>query len=60
MNCYLQPGAFSVEHGTMCAYVALMAAPKAMLIDVPAFVGIPAGGAVIGRRLNSCDLHAAH
>ena len=48
----VEPGEFPVGHGTMCAYAALMAAPKATLIDIPAFVGTPAGGAVIGRRLS--------
>jgi len=48
----VQPGAYPVGHGTMCAYAALLAAPKATLIDVPAFIGEPPGGAVIGRRLS--------
>ena len=47
----LEPGAYPVGHGTMCAYAALLAAPKATLIDVPAFVGTPAGGSVMGQRL---------
>ena len=48
----VEPGAYPVGHGTMCAYAALLAAPKATLIDVPAFVGTPAGGSVIGQRLS--------
>lgn len=47
------PGHYPVGHGTMCAYATLLAAPKATLIDVPALVGTPAGGAVIGRRLSA-------
>jgi len=46
------PGEYPVGHGTMCAFAALIAAPKATLIDVPVFVGEPAGGAIIGRRLS--------
>jgi hypothetical protein len=30
-----QPGRFPVGHGTMCAYDALIAAPRASLLDVP-------------------------
>lgn len=48
----VEPGAYPVGHGTMCAYAALLAAPKATLIDVPAFIGEPAGGAIMGRRLS--------
>ncbi|TKW79359.1 MAG: hypothetical protein DI543_05610, partial [Bradyrhizobium icense] len=48
----VQPGDYPVGHGTMCAYAALLAAPKATLIDVPAFIGEPPGGAAIGRRLS--------
>lgn len=48
----VEPGAYPVGHGTMCAYAALLAAPKATLIDVPAFVGTPAGGSVMGQRLS--------
>jgi hypothetical protein len=48
----VEPGAYPVGHGTMCAYAALLAAPKATLIDVPAFIGEPPGGAIIGRRLS--------
>ncbi|NKB62944.1 MAG: S8 family serine peptidase [Gammaproteobacteria bacterium] len=50
-NISVKPGDFPVGHGTMCAYAALLVAPKATLIDVPAFAGTPSGGAVIGRRL---------
>ena len=49
----VNPGEFPVGHGTMCAYAALIAAPKATLIDVPVFVGTPAGGAPIARRLSN-------
>jgi hypothetical protein len=48
----VEPGDYPVGHGTMCAYAALIAAPKATLIDVPAFVGTPSGGSVMGQRLS--------
>lgn len=48
----VEPGGYPVGHGTMCAYAALMAAPKATLIDVPAFVGTPSGGSAMGQRLS--------
>ena len=46
------PGHFPKGHGTMCAYAALLAAPRATLIDIPALVGTPTGGAPIGRRVS--------
>jgi hypothetical protein len=49
----VEPGAYPPGHGTMCAYAALLAAPKATLIDVPAFVGTPDGGSVMGQRLST-------
>jgi Subtilase family len=55
-----KPGEFPVGHGTMCAYAALIAAPKAVLIDLPALVGTPAGGAPIGRRLSTIHPAVAH
>src|SRR5262249_8475786 len=47
-----RPGEYPKGHGTMCAYAALLAAPRATLIDIPALVGTPAGGAAIGRRIS--------
>ena len=38
-----QPGFHRVGHGTMCAYDALIAAPKATLLDVPMLMARPAG-----------------
>ncbi len=48
----VEPGEFRVGHGTMCAYVALLVAPKATLIDIATLVGTPPGGAAIGRQLS--------
>lgn len=53
------PGDYPVGHGTMCAYAALVAAPKATLIDVPALVATPTGGSRIGRRLSFANLGMA-
>ena len=36
-----QPGSHRVGHGTMCAYDALIMAPKAMLVDVPMLLARP-------------------
>jgi hypothetical protein len=36
-----QPGGHRVGHGTMCAYDALIAAPKATLLDIPMLVARP-------------------
>jgi subtilisin family serine protease len=47
-----EPGHYPVGHGTMCAYAALIAAPNATLIDIPAMLGNPSGGAAIGRRVS--------
>ena len=38
-----QPGGHRVGHGTMCAYDALIAAPKATLLDLPMLVARPVG-----------------
>ncbi|MHC2107214.1 S8 family serine peptidase [Methylobacterium sp. CM6246] len=37
------PGMHRVGHGTMCAFDALIAAPKATLLDIPALAARPAG-----------------
>lgn len=43
------PGSFSVGHGTMCAYDALISAPKATLIDFPILLSqTQAGSAMDG------------
>jgi hypothetical protein len=49
----VDPGHFPRGHGTMCAYAALLAAPKATLLDIPALIGTPAGGAPIGARIST-------
>lgn len=47
------PGQFPVDHGTMCAYNALLAAPNATLLDVPALASNLPGGNVTGRTISS-------
>jgi hypothetical protein len=45
------PGKYPVDHGTMCAFDALMAAPKATLLDFPVLAGSAPGSTVSGRSL---------
>lgn len=46
------PGAHPVGHGTMCAFDALIAAPKATLLDFPILSGSAPGGSVMGGFLS--------
>lgn len=46
------PGAHPVDHGTMCAFDVLIAAPKATLLDFPILASSAPGGAVTGRTLS--------
>jgi subtilisin family serine protease len=46
------PGQHPVDHGTMCAFDALIAAPKATLLDFPVLLSAAPGGSVMGRRLS--------
>lgn len=52
-NSTILPGQFPVDHGTMCAYNVLTAAPKATLLDVPALASNLPGGNVTGRTISS-------
>jgi subtilisin family serine protease len=38
------PGRYPVDHGTMCAFDALLAAPKATLLDLPVLLSRSGGG----------------
>ncbi|MFC7446634.1 S8 family serine peptidase [Rhodococcus daqingensis] len=57
-NSWMAPGrstaafAHPVGHGTMCAYDALIMAPKATLIDFPVLRGSAPGGALTGSTLS--------
>ncbi|MDC7787937.1 S8 family serine peptidase [Rhodoplanes sp. TEM] len=46
------PGKHPVDHGTMCAYDALIAAPKATLLDYPILATTAPGGSVTGSTLS--------
>lgn len=46
------PGAHPVDHGTMCAFDALIAAPAATLLDFPILSATAPGGAMTGRTLS--------
>ncbi|MFS8037028.1 S8 family serine peptidase [Xanthobacter sp. AM11] len=48
----LAPGAHPVDHGTMCAFDALIAAPDATLLDFPILSATAPGGAMTGRTLS--------
>lgn len=46
------PGTHPVDHGTMCAFDALIAAPRATLLDFPILGSSAPGGSVVGRTLS--------
>jgi hypothetical protein len=46
------PGMHPVDHGSMCAYDVLIAAPKATLLDFPILSSNAPGGSVVGRTLS--------
>lgn len=48
-----QPGMHRLGHGTMCAYDALIAAPKATLIDVPMLIDRPPGDHIVSTTLSA-------
>ena len=48
-----QPGMHRLGHGTMCAYDALIAAPKATLIDVPMLIDRPRADHLVSATLSA-------
>jgi len=46
------PGTHAIGHGTMCAFDALIGAPKATLLDYPILSSSSPGGAMTGRTLS--------
>ena len=48
----IAPGAHPVDHGTMCAFDVLIAAPKATLLDFPILANSAPGGSMVGRTLS--------
>ncbi|MBB2910204.1 subtilisin family serine protease [Streptosporangium becharense] len=54
------PGEFTVDHGTMCAFDALIAAPRASLIDVPVLLSRRPGGSALDGLLSDAIAAFAH
>lgn len=55
-----EPGAFEVDHGTMCAFDALIAAPRASLIDIPVLLSRRPGGSALDGLLSDAVAAYAH
>ncbi|MFC4530644.1 S8 family peptidase [Sphaerisporangium dianthi] len=55
-----RPGGFAVDHGTMCAFDTLIAAPRATLIDVPVLLSRRQGGTVMDGLLSDAVAAFAH
>jgi subtilisin family serine protease len=52
-----KPGAFPVDHGTMCAFDVLIAAPNATLLDFPILSAkLPGGGSIMSATLSAALL----
>jgi subtilisin family serine protease len=47
-----RPGQFEVDHGTMCAFDTLIAAPQASLIDIPVLLSSRPGGSALDGLLS--------
>ncbi|GLW22886.1 hypothetical protein Mame01_29290 [Microbispora amethystogenes] len=54
------PGDFAVDHGSMCAFDALIAAPKASLVDVPVLLSRRQGGSTLDGLLSDAISAYAH
>ncbi|GGK93578.1 hypothetical protein Sme01_58710 [Sphaerisporangium melleum] len=55
-----KPGEFAVDHGTMCAFDTLIAAPRASLVDVPILLSRRQGGTVMDGLLSDAVAAFAH
>ncbi|GAA1517588.1 hypothetical protein GCM10009677_58620 [Sphaerisporangium rubeum] len=55
-----RPGAFEVDHGTMCAFDALICAPRASVIDVPVLLSRRKGETVMDGLLSDAVAAFAH
>ncbi|KAB8189732.1 S8 family serine peptidase [Nonomuraea phyllanthi] len=55
-----RPGDFEVDHGTMCAFDALIAAPQASLIDIPVLLSTRPGGSAMDGLLSDAISAFAH
>ncbi|GII03634.1 S8 family serine peptidase [Planobispora takensis] len=54
------PGAFEVDHGTMCAFDTLVAAPRATLLDLPVLLSRRQGGSALDGLLSDAVAAYAH
>jgi subtilisin family serine protease len=54
------PGEFPVDHGTMCAFDTLIAAPKATLLDIPVLLSQRPGGSAMDGLLSDAVAAYAH
>ncbi|NRQ39168.1 S8 family serine peptidase [Nonomuraea sp. NN258] len=54
------PGQFEVDHGTMCAFDTLIAAPQASLIDVPVLLSTRPGGSAMDGLLSDAVAAFTH
>ncbi|MBF8191141.1 S8 family serine peptidase [Nonomuraea sp. K274] len=55
-----RPGEFEVDHGTMCAFDSLIAAPHASLIDIPLLLSTRPGGSAMDGLLSDAVSAFAH
>ncbi|MEW9550321.1 S8 family serine peptidase [Nonomuraea sp. NPDC050783] len=55
-----RPGEFEVDHGTMCAFDALIAAPQATLLDLPVLLSTRPGGSAMDGLLSDAVAAFAH
>ncbi|MEU4313792.1 S8 family serine peptidase [Nocardia sp. NPDC024068] len=53
-------GEFPVDHGTMCAFDALIAAPRATFLDIPALLSTRTGGSQMDGLLSDAIAAFAH
>jgi subtilisin family serine protease len=51
-----RPGEYEVDHGTMCAFDALIAAPECTLLDFPVLQSTTPGGSMMGGFLSDALL----
>ncbi|WP_214317163.1 S8 family peptidase [Nonomuraea sediminis] len=55
-----RPGEFEVDHGSMCAFDALIGAPQASLIDIPVLRSTRPGGSAMDGLLSDAVAAFAH
>jgi hypothetical protein len=54
------PGRYPLDHGTMCAFDVLIAAPNATLLDYPIIPAAAPGGTIVGRTIATAMLAFSH